>query len=144
MNFNSATVKAVKADFPKGEITLTFVVPFDNDEAETARELAQYCSEDAGTVVLSILARQMAMRMERSQAPASENGDKDPLFLEAVELAQRSDGITVSLIQRNLRVGYARAARLVDDLARLGVVSVEVDAAGKHAMIDREDTNALD
>lgn len=51
-----------------------------------------------------------------------EKGDLDPLFWEAVKLVVDSEQASVSMIQRRLKVGYARAARLVDQMEERGIV----------------------
>lgn len=53
MNFRAYT-KSIKADFAKREITLTFTVTMDDENMETATELAPYASEDAGAVELNV------------------------------------------------------------------------------------------
>ncbi|OGC54604.1 hypothetical protein A2797_01660 [candidate division WWE3 bacterium RIFCSPHIGHO2_01_FULL_48_15] len=47
---------------------------------------------------------------------------KDPLFNEAVEVVTQYDRASASLLQRRLSIGYARAARLLDDLEARGIV----------------------
>jgi hypothetical protein len=47
---------------------------------------------------------------------------KDPLFDEAVEVVSQHDRASASLLQRRLRIGYARAARLIDQLEAEGVI----------------------
>lgn len=49
-------------------------------------------------------------------------GQEDPLFAEAVRQVCRFDRASSSLLQRRLQVGYARAARIIDDLEDAGVV----------------------
>ncbi len=51
-----------------------------------------------------------------------DDGDRDPLFEEAARLVIRHQQGSVSLIQRRLKVGYARAGRIVDELERAAVV----------------------
>ncbi len=46
----------------------------------------------------------------------------DALFAEAVDLVVRTGQASISLLQRRFRIGYTRAARLIDDLERRGVV----------------------
>lgn len=46
----------------------------------------------------------------------------DQLFADAVELVVRTGQASISLLQRRFRIGYTRAARLIDDLERRGVV----------------------
>ena len=50
------------------------------------------------------------------------DGEDDDLFLEAAEAVIRAGKASTSMLQRRLRVGYARAARLVDLLEERGVV----------------------
>lgn len=54
-------------------------------------------------------------------ASSGGSGD-DPLFNEAVELISQFDKASASLIQRRLKVGYARAARILDELEAAGIV----------------------
>ncbi len=49
-------------------------------------------------------------------------GDRDPLFEEAARLIVNTQQGSVSLIQRRLKVGYARAGRIIDELEDAGVV----------------------
>ncbi|KKU94473.1 MAG: Cell division FtsK/SpoIIIE [Candidatus Jorgensenbacteria bacterium GW2011_GWA1_48_13] len=51
-----------------------------------------------------------------------ESGDDDELYSEAVELVRSAKKASASLLQRRLRVGYARAARLLDIMEERGVV----------------------
>jgi len=50
-------------------------------------------------------------------------GEKDPLYDQAVEIVLRTRRPSISLVQRHLRVGYNRAARLIEDMERAGLVS---------------------
>lgn len=55
---------------------------------------------------------------------AEDDGDKDPLFEEAVKTVCQYDRASASLLQRRLKVGYARAARIIDELEMAGVIGV--------------------
>ena len=48
--------------------------------------------------------------------------DDDPMLQKALELARQLDGISTSLLQRKLRIGYPRAARIMDELELRGIV----------------------
>ena len=50
-------------------------------------------------------------------------GEKDPLYDQAVEIVLRTRRPSISLVQRHLRIGYNRAARLIEDMERAGMVS---------------------
>ncbi len=49
-------------------------------------------------------------------------GDRDDLFEEAVRTICQYDRASASLLQRRLKVGYARAARILDELEESGIV----------------------
>lgn len=53
---------------------------------------------------------------------ADENSHEDELYGEAVELVRRLNKASVSLLQRRLRIGYTRAARLIDVMEAEGIV----------------------
>jgi len=46
----------------------------------------------------------------------------DPLLSQAIDVVRRSDKASASLLQRRLRVGYARAARILDQMEDRGIV----------------------
>lgn len=48
--------------------------------------------------------------------------DRDEIIEQAIELVRRKGEASASLLQRGLRIGYPRAARLMDELEELGVV----------------------
>jgi S-DNA-T family DNA segregation ATPase FtsK/SpoIIIE len=50
-------------------------------------------------------------------------GEKDALYDQAVEIVVRTRRPSISLVQRHLRIGYNRAARLIEDMERAGLVS---------------------
>jgi S-DNA-T family DNA segregation ATPase FtsK/SpoIIIE len=51
------------------------------------------------------------------------SGEKDPLYDEAVEIVLKSKKASISYVQRNLRIGYNRAARIIEDMEKAGLVS---------------------
>lgn len=56
-------------------------------------------------------------------ASGVETEDADPLFDEAVQIVTESRRASISGVQRRLKIGYNRAARLVEEMERIGVVS---------------------
>jgi S-DNA-T family DNA segregation ATPase FtsK/SpoIIIE len=58
-------------------------------------------------------------------AESEEGGDveSDPLYDQAVELVLKSRRASISSVQRQLRIGYNRAARLIEQMERAGLVS---------------------
>jgi len=53
----------------------------------------------------------------------SAGGESDPLYDEAVSIVIKSRRASISLVQRQLRIGYNRAARLIEEMERSGLVS---------------------
>jgi S-DNA-T family DNA segregation ATPase FtsK/SpoIIIE len=53
----------------------------------------------------------------------SVEGESDPLYDEAVAIVVKTRRASISLVQRNLRIGYNRAARIIEDMERAGLVS---------------------
>lgn len=53
----------------------------------------------------------------------SADGEADPLYDEAVAIVIKTRRASISLVQRNLRIGYNRAARLIEEMERAGLVS---------------------
>jgi S-DNA-T family DNA segregation ATPase FtsK/SpoIIIE len=51
-----------------------------------------------------------------------EDDDADALLPQAVDIVRRSDKASASLLQRRLRIGYARAARILDQMEDRGIV----------------------
>ena len=49
-------------------------------------------------------------------------GDQDEIIEQAIALVKERDQASASLLQRGLRIGYPRAARLMDELEELGVI----------------------
>jgi S-DNA-T family DNA segregation ATPase FtsK/SpoIIIE len=54
---------------------------------------------------------------------SDDNGESDPLYDEAVAFVLESRKASISSVQRKLRVGYNRAARLIEQMEASGVVS---------------------
>ncbi|MCW5575191.1 MAG: DNA translocase FtsK 4TM domain-containing protein, partial [Burkholderiales bacterium] len=51
------------------------------------------------------------------------NGEADPLYDQAVAVVLKTRRPSISLVQRHLRIGYNRAARLIEQMERSGLVS---------------------
>lgn len=73
-------------------------------------------------------------------APASgddEGADKDELYEEAVDLVQRLNKASISLLQRRLRIGYTRAARLIDIMEQDGIVGPAESGSKPRDVVNR-------
>lgn len=60
----------------------------------------------------------------------------DPLYNEALDLLRREGRASVSMLQRKLRIGYTRAARLIDQLEEKKIIGAPEDATGVRKVLD--------
>ena len=60
---------------------------------------------------------------ESGEFSNGDGGEKDELYDEAVSIVLKSRRASISSVQRQLRIGYNRAARLIEDMERAGLVS---------------------
>ena len=61
---------------------------------------------------------------------------RDSLFFKAARLVVRNNQGSVSLLQRRLKIGYARAARLIDQLELAGIVSPYDGSKAREVLVD--------
>jgi S-DNA-T family DNA segregation ATPase FtsK/SpoIIIE len=60
----------------------------------------------------------------------------DPLYIEAVDLFRRQGRASISMLQRRLRIGYTRAARLVEGMEDRGIVGPPHPGTGAREVLD--------
>ncbi len=69
--------------------------------------------------------------------------DVDELFPDAVELVVRTGQASISLLQRRFRVGYTRAARIMDDLENKGVVGEHEGSKPRVILLSPEEAHQI-
>lgn len=83
---------------------------------------AQY-NADIEEKIKRIAAEEIATGKKQSDSSSDDDGlDVDPKMDEAIKCVIEAGQASTSLIQRRLKVGYARAGRMIDDMEQLGVV----------------------
>lgn len=65
---------------------------------------------------------------------SAEGAELDPLYDEAVKIVTESRRASISLVQRRLKVGYNRAARMMEDMEAAGVVSAVDNGGGREVI----------
>ncbi len=64
--------------------------------------------------------------------------ERDPLFAEAARIVVTHQQGSVSILQRRLKVGYSRAARLIDELEAAGIVGPFEGAKAREVLVDED------
>ena len=75
---------------------------------------------------------------ESSGLGLSGPGERDPLVDQAVEVILRTKKATISSLQRHLRIGYNKAATIIEQLEEEGIVSA-ADHTGKRTILVRQE-----
>jgi len=75
---------------------------------------------------------------------SSEGNVSDDLFNEAVKLVVMHQQGSISLIQRRLKVGYSRAARLIDEMEQSGIVGPFTGSKAREVLVDESYLESLD
>jgi S-DNA-T family DNA segregation ATPase FtsK/SpoIIIE len=60
----------------------------------------------------------------------------DPLLKDAIDTVRREGRASVSMLQRRMRIGYTRAARMVDSMEEKGIVGPPTQGTGVRAVLD--------
>ncbi|TRZ99170.1 MAG: DNA translocase FtsK, partial [Rhodocyclaceae bacterium] len=70
------------------------------------------------------------------ESDAAEAGaEDDPMYDQAVEIVLKTRRPSISLVQRHLRIGYNRAARLIEQMERAGLVSSMNGAGSREVLV---------
>ena len=80
---------------------------------------------------------------EPADSDDNNGGDLDELFNEAVEVVLDSKQASVSMLQRRLKLGYSRAARIVDQMEEQGVVGPYEGSKPRQVLLTREQWDAM-
>ncbi|MEE8300307.1 MAG: DNA translocase FtsK [Desulfatiglandales bacterium] len=114
--------------------------------AKLTRIHGAYVSEEEVKKVASFLKRQMEPEYDKSivtditveEDLKEVGGDKDEKYEDAVELVQQTGHASISMVQRKLRVGYNRAARMIEDMEKNGIVGPSDGSRPREILIRRE------
>ncbi len=71
------------------------------------------------------------------------NGDRDEFFDDAARMVVHQGQASVSILQRRLKIGYARAGRLIDQLERAGIVGPFDGSKAREVLVDENELNSM-
>jgi DNA segregation ATPase FtsK/SpoIIIE, S-DNA-T family len=66
-------------------------------------------------------------------------GEKDALYDQAVEIVLKDRKASISYVQRKLKIGYNRAARLLEDMEHAGLVSALTSSGQRDILVSSRD-----
>lgn len=108
-----------------------------------------YVSTDEVEAIMNHIAKQKgytrlfklpSVLEKRKNGYSGRASERDELFDEAAYLVVRHQQASVSLIQRRQKVGYSRAARIVDELEAAGIVGPYDGSKARQVLIENEET----
>ncbi|MCJ7645252.1 MAG: hypothetical protein MUP28_12365, partial [Candidatus Aminicenantes bacterium] len=65
-----------------------------------------------------------------------EYGEKDELYEKALELVLLTSQASASYLQRRLKLGYARAARIIDQMEQEGIIGPSEGSKAREVLVD--------
>ncbi len=100
----------------------------------------RHTTEYDSAIMEDIENRALANNKDKGGAAASSDDmdDTDPMLMSAIEFVVESGQASTSVLQRKLRLGYARAARIMDEMEAMGVVGPSQGAKPREVLMTAE------
>jgi S-DNA-T family DNA segregation ATPase FtsK/SpoIIIE len=76
--------------------------------------------------------------LKEQQKSSYASGEKDELYEQAVKVIMESNQASVSILQRRLRLGYTRAARIIDTMEQEGLIGSFEGSKPRKILVERE------
>ncbi len=74
-----------------------------------------------------------------SAGPGGGDAEADPMYDQAVAIVLQNKKASISLVQRHLRIGYNRAARLLEQMEKSGLVSALSSSGNRDLLVPKRD-----
>jgi S-DNA-T family DNA segregation ATPase FtsK/SpoIIIE len=102
-----------------------------------------FLEETVEADILEEMRKREAEAADHGDGDDSEAGDRDKLFREAAEVVIQHQQGSTSLLQRRLKVGYGRAARIIDQLQSAGVLGPPDGSRPRDVLAGLEDLDRI-
>jgi S-DNA-T family DNA segregation ATPase FtsK/SpoIIIE len=102
-------------------------------------EEPMYAEDD----IITKVREKEAMEANQGEGNAQEASDRDVLFRDAAETVIQHQQGSTSLLQRRLKVGYGRAARIIDQLNAAGVLGPPDGSKPREVLVGLEDLDRI-
>ena len=116
------------------------VVTYIKNQAQTAYDA------DVQKEIEKIAANTGAKKKETVSSDDGETGPSDEMLPKAIEVVVEAQSASTTLLQRKLKLGYARAARIVDELEERGIIGPYEGAKPRKVLVSKQqwiEMNAL-
>jgi S-DNA-T family DNA segregation ATPase FtsK/SpoIIIE len=113
------------------------------DDDEINRVVAFLKTNSETNYLDGILNAQSEESSKGSDNGSAKTGELDALYDEAVQIVTTSRRASISSLQRRMRIGYNRAARIIEDMESSGVVS-SMNSAGNRQVLAPEPISSDD
>ncbi|MDF1502697.1 DNA translocase FtsK [Roseisolibacter sp. H3M3-2] len=111
--------------------------------SSAARELAEAIDQaqaaDEEDILEVVRRREAIAAGDASGDDGAADGERDKLFFEAAEVCIQNQGGSTSLLQRRLKIGYGRAARVIDQLHLAGILGPPDGSKPRDVLVGIED-----
>ena len=101
---------------------------YDDSVLDEINKAAQKCSKKSG---------ESDEESDRGNSSSGEGIYNDPQFLDAVDIALSQGQISTALLQRKLSIGFGKAARFIDHMEDIGLVSEKNGAKPRNVLLSR-------
>ncbi len=113
-----------------------------DDEVESVVDFVKgrHTTEYDQSIMEDIENRVIAGNKDKASANVSsdDDGEEDPMLKAAIEFVVESGQASTSMLQRKLKLGYARAARIMDTMADMGIIGPYNGAKPRDVLITME------
>ncbi|MGI8507993.1 MAG: DNA translocase FtsK [Gemmatimonadaceae bacterium] len=93
--------------------------------------------------ILDAVRKREAEDASTGDGDSESDGERDKLFREAAEIVVQNQSGSTSLLQRRLKIGYGRAARIMDQLQLAGVLGPSDGPRGRDVLVGLEDLERI-
>ncbi len=104
---------------------------------KTQNYTATYSDEIMEQIDQNVAAKEKG-KNQREPAPSFEDDSRDEMLDPAIEVVLESKQASTSYVQRRLKLGYNRAARIMDQIEDLGIVGPAENGKGRQLLITKE------
>ena len=118
---------------------------------EEVQSVTEFVKKHSSTAYSEDIQQQIDLKAEQngksggggSQSGAASDSDGDELLPAAVEVILETGQASVSMLQRRLKLGYARAARIVDEMEERGIVGPFEGSKPRQLLVTKEQWQAM-